>query len=146
MAARVVVHSLTDACAALAAAASVGCEVTLTSAADAGGYAGPAWFKALTEEAMRTVPDARCDTVPDARCDTVLDCGAAPGIALAALQLGLKHLRFTGNAEARRHLQAIAVQLDATIETEDLPALDLRGVRHAEARCRAWLTGKTMTR
>jgi len=138
MAARIVVHSLTDACAALAAAASVGCEVTLTSAADAGGYAGPAWFKALTEEAMRTVPDARCDTV--------LDCGAAPGIALAALQLGLKHLRFTGNAEARRHLQAIAVQLDATIETEDLPALDLRGVRHAEARCRAWLTGKTMTR
>ncbi|MGB8182945.1 MAG: hypothetical protein WCF13_11295 [Stellaceae bacterium] len=138
MAARIVVHSLTDACAALAAAASVGCEVTLTSAAAAGGYAGPAWFKALTEEAMRTVPDARCDTV--------LDCGAAPGIALAALQLGLKHLRFTGNAEARRHLQAIAVQLDATIETEDLPALDLRGVRHAEARCRAWLTGKTMTR
>lgn len=138
MTARVVVHSLADACAALAVAASVGCEVTLTSAADAGGYAGPAWFKALTEEAMRTVPDARCDTV--------LDCGAAPGIALAALQLGLKHLRFTGNAEARRHLQAIAVQLDATIETEDLPALDLRGVRHAEARCRAWLTGKPMTR
>ncbi|HYL33932.1 MAG TPA: hypothetical protein VEU53_12375 [Stellaceae bacterium] len=138
MAARFVVHSLADACTALAAAASVGHEVTLTSAADAGGYAGPAWFKALTEEAMRAVPAARCDTV--------LDCGAAPGIALAALRLGLKHLRFTGNAEARRHLQSIAAQLNATIETEELPALDLRNVRHAEARCRAWLTGETMTR
>ena len=138
MAARIVVHSLADACAALAAAASIGREVTLTSAADAGGYAGPAWFKACTEEAMRAVPDGRCDTV--------LDCGASPGIVLAALRLGLKHVRFNGNTEARRRLQEIATQLNATLETDDVPALDLRRVRHAEARCRAWLAGETMTR
>jgi len=138
MAARVVVHSLADARIALAAAASIGCEVTLTSAPGAGAYAGPGWFKALTEEARRAVPEARCDTV--------LDCGAAPGMALAALQLGLKRVRFTGHAGAFRRLHAVAKQIDATIETADAPALDLRGVRHPETRCRAWLAGETMTR
>ena len=55
-------------------------------------------------------------------------------------------MRFNGNTEARRRLQEIATQLNATLETDDVPALDLRRVRHAEARCRAWLAGETMTR
>ncbi len=138
MAARIVVHSLTDACAALAAAAALGRDVTLASAAGAGAYAGPGWFKALTDEAMRAVPTAHCDTV--------LDCGAAPGFALAALQFGLKRVRFTGGDEVGRRLQAIAAQRGAVIETETVPALDLRGVRQPEARCRAWLAGETVTR
>ena len=138
MAARIVVHSLTDACAALAAAAALGRDVTLASAAGAGAYAGPGWFKALTDEAMRAVPTAHCDTV--------LDCGAAPGFALAALQFGLKRVRFTGSDEVGRRLQAIAAQRGAVIETETVPALNLRGVRQPEARCRAWLAGETVTR
>ena len=138
MAARVVVHSLADACAALAAAAALGREVTLASAAGAGAYAGPGWFKALTDEAMRVVPTARFDAV--------LDCGAAPGFVLATLQFGLKRVRFTGGDEAGLRLQAIAAQRGAVIETEAVPALDLRGVRQPEARCRAWLAGETVTR
>ena len=138
MAARVVVHSLADACAALAAAAALGRDVTLASAAGAGAYAGPGWFKALTDEAMRAVPTAQCDTV--------LDCGAAPGFVLAALQLGLKRVRFTGGNAVGLRLQAIAAQHGAVIETEAVPALDLRGIRQPEARCRAWLAGETVTR
>lgn len=138
MAARIVVHSLADARAALAAAAALGHDVTLTSAAGAGAYAAPGWFKALTDEARRAVPTAHCDIV--------LDCGAAPGFALAALQFGLKRVRFTGGEEARRRLQAIAAQFDAAIETESVPALDLHGVRQPEARCHAWLAGDTVTR
>jgi len=138
MAARIVVHSFADARAALAAAAALERPVTLASAADAGAYAGPGWFKAVTDEAMRAVPAAHCDTV--------LDCGTAPGLALAALQFGLKRVRFTGGEEARRRLQAIAAQCDAAIETEPMPALDLRGIRQPEARCRAWLAGETVTR
>ena len=138
MAARIVVHSFADARAALSAAAALGRDVTLTSAPGAGAYAGPGWFKALADEAKRAVPTAHCDTV--------LDCGAAPGFALAALQFGLKRVRFTGVEKARRRLQAIAAQFDAAIETESMPALDLRGVRQPEARCRAWLAGETVTR
>ncbi|HEV2264930.1 MAG TPA: hypothetical protein VGR79_10410 [Stellaceae bacterium] len=138
MAARIVVHSFADARAALAAAAALGRHVTLASAASAGAYAGPGWFKALTDEAMRAVPTAHCDTV--------LDCGAAPGFALAALQFGLKRVRFNGGEEACRRLQVIAAQRDAVIETDPMPAFDLRGIRQPEARCRAWLAGETVTR
>jgi len=138
MVACVVVHSFDQARAALAAAAALGRDVTLASAAGAGAYAGPGWFKALTDEAMRAVPAARCDVV--------LDCGAAPGFALAALQYGLKRVRFTGGEEARLRLQAIAAQRGAAIETEPVPALDLRGSRQPEVRCRAWLAGETVTR
>jgi hypothetical protein len=134
MAARVIVHSLAQARAALTAAAALGKEVTLASAPGAGGYAGPGWFKALTDEAMRTVPSARCAVV--------LDCGAAPGMALAALRLGLQRVHFTGGAEAARRLAA----LGATLDSGDEPTLDLRGVRQPEARCRAWLAGDAVTR
>lgn len=138
MAVRIVVHSFADARAALVAAAALGRDVTLTSAPGAGAYAGPGWFKALTDEAKRAVPAAQCDIV--------LDCGDAPGFALAALQFGLKRVRFTGCEEARRRLQAIAAQFGAAIETGSVSALDLHGVRQPEARCRAWLAGETVTR
>lgn len=131
MAARIVVHSLDQARAALAAAAALDRDVTLASAPGAGAYAGPGWFKALTEAAAHAVPGARCDAV--------LDCGAAPGIALAALRLGLKRVRFVGNVDAARRLRSIAAELGATIESDAEAALDLRGVRQPEARCRAWL-------
>jgi hypothetical protein len=138
MAARIVVHAFDQARSALAAAAALDCDVTLASAPGAGAYAGPGWFKALTEAAACAVPDAHYDTV--------LDCGAAPGIALAALRLGLKRVRFRGRAEALRRLQAIAAQLGATVEADDEAALDLRGTRQPEARCRAWLVGGAVTR
>lgn len=138
MPARIIVHSLAEARAALAAAAALGKDVTLASAPAAGSYAGPGWFKALTDQATRAVPDARCDTV--------LDCGDAPGIALAALRLGLKRVRFTGKADATRRLAAIGAALDATVESDEKPALDLRGLRQPEARCRAWLAGDAVTR
>lgn len=138
MPARVIVHSLAQARAALAAAAALGKEVTLASAPGAGGYAGPGWFKALTDEARRAVPTARCEIV--------LDCGAGPGMVLAALRLGLKRIRFTGSVEAARGLAAIGTALGATVEAGDEPTFDLRGLRRPEARCRAWLAGDAVTR
>jgi len=138
MAARIIIHSFDQARTALAAAAALDRDVTLASAPGAGAYGGPGWFKALTEAAARAVPDAHYDTV--------LDCGAAPGIALAALRLGLKRVRFGGRSEALRRLQAIATQLGATLEADDEEALDLRGARQPEARCRAWLAGGAVTR
>ncbi len=137
MAAHIVVHSLDHARAALAAAASLGVEVTLASAPAAGAYSGAAWFKALTDEAARAVPAARCDRL--------LDCGTAPGPALAALRLGLKRVRFAGKGEALRRLQSIAAQCGAVVETETAPALDLYCTRQPEARCRAWLKEGTRT-
>ena len=48
----------------------------------------------------------------------LLDCGEEPGTALAALRAGVKHIRFTGDAEMRARLGAIAAQLGATVAGE----------------------------
>ncbi|HXP77322.1 MAG TPA: hypothetical protein VN823_24515 [Stellaceae bacterium] len=129
---RIIVHSLGDARAALAAARALEAPVTLASAAGAGGYAGPLWFKAL-------IAAARAD-FPEVDVTTVLDCGKEAGTILAALRHGFKRVRFTGVEAALVPLREIARELGAEIETGDRPeALDLLGENDPKAAARAYL-------
>ena len=129
---RIIVHSLADALAALEAAGGLGQKAILASAAGAGCYAGPLWFKILIEEARAKFPSVEVIAI--------LDCADEPGMVLAALRHGLKYLRFTGSAEALARLQDIAQAQDATIETGPAPpALDLLDREDALAACRAYL-------
>jgi len=129
---RVVIHSLADARAALAVASALDHPVILSSAIGAGGYAGPLWFKGVVEAASAEFPEAHLSSV--------LDCADEAGTVLLALRHGLKRVRFTGNAAARKRLQAIATKLGAEIETgRQVPALDLREARDPEAALRAYL-------
>ena len=132
MSRRIIVHSLADARAALAAAAALGTPVTLTSAPGAGCYAGPRWFLALAAAAAREFPDARYDAV--------LDCADEPGTVLAALRAGCKRVIFTGAAEARQKLAEIAAASGAALDgAAGETTLDLRHARDAEAACRSFL-------
>jgi len=129
---RIIIHSLAHARAALAAARALQVPVTLASAAGAGGYAGPLWFKSLVET-------ARAD-FPEADVTAVLDCGVEAGTTLAALRHGLKRVRFTGNDAALAPLRDIAEQLGAEIETGEAPnALDLLNEPDPAAATRAYL-------
>ncbi len=129
---RIIVHSLAHARAALAAARAAGVPVTLVSAAAAGGYAGPLWFKSLLEA-------ARAD-FPEIEIAAVLDCAGVAGTTLAALRHGIKRVRFTGTEAACAPLREIAEQLGAEIETGEAPdALDLLNERDPEAAARAYL-------
>jgi fructose/tagatose bisphosphate aldolase len=134
---RIVVHSLGHARAAVNAAAALGVPLTLESARGAGGYAGPAWFKALVHEATAVCPGVEIGAV--------LDCGDEAGTVLAALRLGFSRVRFTGGSAARTRLAAIAAAQGAVLE-EAAPddALDLLDCRDPERLCRAFL-GKTGT-
>ena len=125
------VHSAANACAALRAAAALNLPVTLVSAPAASGYAGAGYFAALIALARAEFPNV---AVTD-----VLDCGEAPGHVLGALRQGLKTLCFRGDGDTAAKLAAIARAQDATLVTEDLPALDLARVADAEAACRTWL-------
>ncbi len=127
----VIVHSLGDACAALAAASELGVPVTLASAPGAAAYAGPGWFQEVVAQAAAEVPRADCQAV--------IDCGERPGDVLLALRLGLEKVRFTGKKDVAKTLAAIAEQQGATLITGRLEALDLRGVADPTAACRAWL-------
>ncbi|HKX10680.1 MAG TPA: hypothetical protein VJN67_20940 [Stellaceae bacterium] len=128
---RIIVHSLAHARAVLAAAHALKVPVTLASAAGAGGYAGPLWFKSLVET-------ARAD-FPEVELTAVLDCGGEAGTVLAALRHGIKCVRFTGNQAALVSLRDIAQGLGAEIETGTAPALDLLSEPDPEAAARAYL-------
>ena len=123
---RIIIHSLADARAALAAAQALKSPVVLASAAAAGGYAGPAWFRAVVDQARAEFPDVAATVV--------LDCGDEAGTVLAALQHGFTRVRFTGGAAASKRLKDIASELGASIETGRRPAaLDLLDQRDPEA-------------
>jgi hypothetical protein len=104
-----VVHSLVHAIAALTAAAEVGRSITILSAPDAGIYAGPGWFKALTEAARSAVPKASALFI--------LDCGDDPGAAQGAIRAGIAAVIFTGRSDVAERLTVIAAARGARLLT-----------------------------
>jgi hypothetical protein len=132
---RIIIHSLAQARAALAAASELAAPVTLESARAAGGYAGPGWWRALI--------DAARVAHPAADATAVLDCGEEPGTALAALRAGVPRIRFTGAPEMRARLAAIAAQLGAAVEgaAAEETVLDLLDARDPLALSRRFLAG-----
>ena len=114
----IVVHSLADADAALAAASACDLPVTLASAPGAALQAGPAWFKAV-------IAAARAHHL-DRDVTAILDCGDSPGAVMASLREGLTNLRFSGTAEVRDKLAAMGAIFAPPAEL----VLDLLG-RHA---------------
>ena len=129
----IVFHSLTQAEAALAAASGLGVPVTLISAPSAAGYAGPAWFRSVVEQARAAHPDVDVTAV--------LDCGDMPGHVLAALREGVAAVRFSGDTAEK--IADIAAQCGARVIAERPEALDLAEVERAgrdlERACREWL-------
>jgi DNA-binding NarL/FixJ family response regulator len=105
-----VVHSLTNAVAALSAAVAAERAITLLSAPDAGIYAGPGWFKALVDAARAAVPAARFSAV--------LDCGDDAGAAQGAIRAGVEAVVFTGRTDVAERLAAIAAASGSRLLTE----------------------------
>ncbi|HEX3952738.1 MAG TPA: hypothetical protein VHW90_04135 [Stellaceae bacterium] len=112
----IVVHSLAHAVAALNAAAAAHRLVVLTSAPDAGIYAGAGWFSALLGAAR--------EAVPAAQCAAFLDCGDDAGAAQTAIREGITGIVFTGPPEVAERLADIArrggIRLMATRATANL--------------------------
>jgi len=127
----IIVHSLDQARAALAAAAALDRPVTLASAPGAAGAAGPGWFQEVVAQARAGFPQVATSAV--------IDCADKPGHVLAALRQGLKRVRFTGEPAVAAKLFAIAEGHGAELVTGDLAALDLRGQPRPEQACRDWL-------
>jgi hypothetical protein len=124
----VVVHGLAEASAAL----RPGYPVTLLSAPAAAGYAGCLWWRELVAAAR-----ARHPATPAL---DILDCGAAPGHAMAALRVGQRLLLLDPACPAFAAVADAAAGWGAHVLARRPPALDL-GVRGAERRVRSWLAG-----
>ncbi|MBE0531510.1 MAG: hypothetical protein IH626_11835 [Rhodospirillales bacterium] len=128
----IVIHTLAHARAALAAAADVGCPVTLISAQGAAAYLGAAVFREIVAEAARETPGATVTAI--------LDCGDDASLALNALRHGLKVIRLRAGPAAMAAVADIAGQMGAFIDpAPEAPVLDLLDRPDAPAACRAWL-------
>ncbi len=118
----VVVHGLAQARTAVAS----GRPVCLLSAPGAAMFAGCLWWRGLVE-AVRT------DAVRD-----ILDCGDAPGRAMAALRIGQKRLVLDPACPAFPAVSAAAEALGARVIDHRPAALDL-GERGAARMLDNWL-------
>jgi fructose/tagatose bisphosphate aldolase len=127
----IIVHSLEDARAALAAAAELGLPVTLRSAPGAAAYLGAQIFREIIETARAEYPEV--DAVG------ILDCGENAGFALAALRHGIERVRVDLPAETRARVADIARQHGGALDDDPAPALDLLDCDSAAERCRNWL-------
>ena len=129
----ITVISLVQAEFALAAASALGVCVTVISAPNAAQAAGPGWFDAVIAAAQARFPDVKVTAI--------LDCGDAPGHALAALLHGVKAIRYDGPAAAQ--IGNIAAQTGAILFRERPASLDLydREVAGLDllVACRDWL-------
>jgi hypothetical protein len=120
----VVVHGVEDARLALAP----GLPVTLLSAPGAAIWAGVGWWRSLIMLAAQEHAADICD---------VLDCGDAPGRAMAALRAGQRRLVLDPACPAF----ARVASLGGLVLARRPPALDL-GVRGEARRLKAWLRGE----
>ena len=79
----------------------------MLSALDAGIYAGPGWWKAVT--------DAAREAVPGARFTAILDCGDDAGVAQGAIRAGIEAMVFTGRADVAERLSAITAAAGSSL-------------------------------
>ena len=133
----IIIHSLEHARAAVAMAAELGVPVTLASASGAAATVGPQWFAEVVANAMAEHPGAQVSAI--------LDCGAAAGLALAALRQGIKRVRFTGLASTAAKLSAIARRQGAEVVRGRLNAHDLLDISDSKEACRRWLAPRHPT-
>jgi hypothetical protein len=114
----VTVRNLKEAIEAARTAAGLGLAVTIASPPGAALFAGPIWFKALTDAARKRLP-------PDSAVTFMLDCADSPGAALAAIRVKVEAISFRGNAKARAGIVAIAKRAGVAVMEPPGEAFDL---------------------
>ncbi len=106
--------------------------LVLVSAPSAAGYAGCLWWRALADLAAAEAPGLVAGDV--------LDCGDAPGWAMAALRVGCHMLVLAADCPAWARVAAAASGMGATVLPQRPAVLDL-GQSGAERKLAAWLRG-----
>jgi hypothetical protein len=127
----IVVHDLAQGRAAFGAAAELDVPLTVMSPMGAASSLGVGYFAALIATLRGEFPTVAATAV--------LDCGDAPGLALAALRHGVDGVRVKAPRAALARIADIAAQSGGRLVTGRVAALDLVGVEDAAAACRAWL-------
>ncbi|MYG53596.1 MAG: hypothetical protein F4204_14955 [Rhodospirillaceae bacterium] len=115
-------------------AAAAGATVELWSPPDGAASLGVGFWAALDRTIAETAESR--ESMGSDRAVTVLDCGDAPGFALAALREGLRAVHVTVRDDVREKLAAIAACYGAALHPGPPPVLDLRDRLDPAASCR----------
>jgi hypothetical protein len=129
----ITVYGFADSVAALTAAALLRRPVRLKSPFVVAASLGPEVASSMFRRAS--------DAISDAVATWVLDCGDDPGVALAALRVGVPEVQVDLPGEARARVADIARKLGARIaqDAEGTPVLDLANIDDPLTACRQWL-------
>jgi len=131
--ARIVVHEIGHALAALAAARPHNRPLVILSATGAVRSAGAGWWRELVAQARGSVPDQDAEWI--------LDCGDEPGMALAALREGVTTIGLDADEPIWSRVAQIASLCDASVLRVDRTgALDLAGSNNPQRDCNLYLS------
>ncbi len=131
--ARIVVHEIAHAIAALTAARAQNQPLLIISAPGAVRSAGAGWWRELVAQAR--------DSIPDQGAEWVLDCGDEPGMALAALREGVGTIALEADETTWSRVAQIAIQCDASVlKVDRTGALDLADSNNPQRDCNLYLS------
>lgn len=131
--ARIVVHEIDHAVAALAAARAHERPIVILSAVGAARSAGAGWWRELVAQTR--------EGSLDQDAEWILDCGDEPGMALAALREGVGSIALDAGEPIWSRVAQIAAQCDATVRRVDRTgALDLAGSNNPQRDCNLYLS------
>ncbi len=130
-----IVHTLPQAKAAAQAGAEAGRALLLHSAANAAATLGAEGWLALLQAVRSDHPDAQI-------LEGFLDCGRAPGLAMAALRIGLRRLTLLPDCPSWSRISDITRQMGGELSADPpRDALDLSQPRDPLAAARMWVEG-----
>ncbi len=131
--ARIVVHEISHALAALTAARAQNRSLLILSAPGAVRAAGAGWWRELVTQA--------CDSIPDQSAEWVLDCGDEAGMALAALREGVGTIALDADEPTWSRVAQIAARCDASLlRVSRRGALDLADSNNPQRDCNLYLS------
>jgi hypothetical protein len=131
--ARIAVHEIGHALAALAAARAHNRPLIILSAVGAVRSAGAGWWRELVAQASTDIPDQGAEWI--------LDCGDEPGMALAALREGVDMISLDAGEPIWSRVAQIAAQCDARLlKVDRTGVLDLAGSNNPQHDCDLYLS------
>ncbi|MDA0785505.1 MAG: hypothetical protein O3B37_04360 [Proteobacteria bacterium] len=131
--AKIIVHEIGHALAALTAAHAHNRSLVILSATGAVRSAGAGWWRELVMQAG--------DSNPDQNAEWILDCADEPGMALAALREGVGTVALDADEPVWSRVAQIADQHDArVIRVDRSGALDLAGSNNPQRDCDLYLS------
>ncbi len=127
----IIVYGLSDLRSACQAALEQGKqELTVLSPTGVAHSLGPQWFKHLLASAAHAFAELKINGI--------MDCGPYEGYVMNALNSGLLHVYYHGDAENAEKLGWIAAKTGASVHSKFDDILDLKEQDDPMAACREW--------